>query len=97
MQSAISSLQASVMGFVQMVLLDKISSCPGNSQGRKSSQEKEQVQKGLRKPQLRMIYLEHVFSTVLAAIGRTALPHKPQGKSILCQMKETAHIQNLRG
>lgn len=42
-----------------------------------------------------MNYLEHVFNTLLIAIGRTALLHKPQGKSISCQAKQTAHLQNL--
>ena len=94
-QSAILSLQALVMRFVQM----GIAACHGNSQLSMEGKAARRTGKyeGLRKPQLCMIYFEHVFSTVLTAIGRTAVLHKPQGKSISCQAKQTAHIQNLTG
>lgn len=99
-QSAILSLQALVMEFVQMGIAGKDLLMPWEQpveHGRKSSQEKGRVREGLGKPQLCMIYLEHVYSTGPTAIGRTALLHKPQGKSISCQAKQTAHIQNLTG
>lgn len=75
--------------------MDKISSCHGNGQlsmKGKAARRKGKYKTGLGKPQLCRIYLEHVFSTVLTAIGRTALLLKPQGKSISCQAKQTDRI-----